>query len=1030
MDSPSHRLNRHCPPTVRGVQSSPAGPLLFLEARDRHTGAVEAHRGHGRPRGWLWVLVVAAVGLAVWAFSSLNPGSTPSREPSQSARELTKTAQFQGSHFRAKAAVAGRVHDGQGQPLAGARVCAWPRDKLLSSAQHMAPRCAETGVDGAYQIASLPVLAHAVFASKDHYLPNWYRSSPRKVGEVLLVAGHTATNIDISLQPGGVALRGTVEDLSGGPIPGAMVAVVKGRGGGSFADGMGEGTVEIADADGKFQLWTARGPVAVHAWADGYAPGHVFGLAPGMWITATLTPESVVVGRVVHAGSDQGVEGVRVVAPGTAGLTRGGSTFSDAEGNFRIDRLHPGRYQVHAEARNLYGEAEGSVLLGFGEVSSPIHIEVHSTAVVTGRVMVEDGDTPCPSGAVDLQDERQQLTAGEKLSADGSVEMLAVLPGRYQVQVSCDGFLERDDYADLVVGEADVSGVVWSVTKGYTVRGVVVDNADRSLEGVEVIAVMTADQPGATLHHGSDETLADGSFAITGLATGGYRIRTLPPAGYVGPSPEEVRVKGQDLAGVRIQLESLPTGVIKGTLRDEDSQPIAGASVQAKGPNGQRGAPVVDDGRFEIVGLDGGEYRVVASGPSWAGGPLLAPGAEEGDPPGLTISLADGETADVELVVARRRGTITGSVADETGAPATDAFVKLQWWSSRALATGGGARMLRWDREGSKPILVQSDGSFRVDNLANGAYAVRAYRRGGGDAIAEQVAVGDHVQLTIEATGTLSGSVRDGEDRAPQHFTVNVTDTRRGIWRQERFFLTHGKWTINHLPAGKFDVSAKTAHGTAERQGIELDAGATVTGLDLVIEGRATISGRVVSLEAGEPLPGFQVVALSRRGGFHASGMQDGNGGNVSRVDGSFSLEVPAGRVQLFARAPKGSTHRNLIVNWIAVAGEEHRVPDLRVPRRRLSPGQVQGDLGYTLKETDPSRPEDAQREVAFVDPKGPAARAGLRIGDVITQVDGYDVSGPHASRYTSLIMVPAGRSVRLTVARGETIEVVARRTP
>ena len=66
-------------------------------------------------------------------------------------------------------------------------------------------------------------------------------------------------------------------------------------------------------------------------------------------------------------------------------------------------------------------------------------------------------------------------------------------------------------------------------------------------------------------------------------------------------------------------------------------------------------------GRFEIVGLAGGEYRVVAYGPSWAGGPLPAPGATDGDPPGLTISLADGETADVEMVVVRRSGTITGS---------------------------------------------------------------------------------------------------------------------------------------------------------------------------------------------------------------------------------------------------------------------------------------------------------------------------------------------------------------------------------
>ena len=199
----------------------------------------------------------------------------------------------------------------------------------------MVPSCAVAGADGAYQIVDLPATAHAVFASKDQYLPSWHRSSARETERVRLIAGRTTGNVDITLQRGGVELHGVVEDLSGGTIAGAMVAVMEGREGGSFADGMGKGAVAMTDADGKFQLWTAPGPVTVYAWADGYAPDYVFGLAPGMRITATLTPESVIVGRVVHAGSDHGAEGIRVIASGIVG----GSTFSDVEGNFRIDSL-------------------------------------------------------------------------------------------------------------------------------------------------------------------------------------------------------------------------------------------------------------------------------------------------------------------------------------------------------------------------------------------------------------------------------------------------------------------------------------------------------------------------------------------------------------------------------------------------------------------------------------------------------------------------------------------------------------------
>ena len=64
---------------------------------------------------------------------------------------------------------------------------------------------------------------------------------------------------------------------------------------------------------------------------------------------------------------------------------------------------------------------------GFGEVSGPIRIEVHSAAVITGRVVVDDGDAPCSSGIVGLHDERQQLAASGKIAADGSAEVFAVL---------------------------------------------------------------------------------------------------------------------------------------------------------------------------------------------------------------------------------------------------------------------------------------------------------------------------------------------------------------------------------------------------------------------------------------------------------------------------------------------------------------------------------------------------------------------------------------------------------------------------
>ena len=47
--------------------------------------------------------------------------------------------------------------------------------------------------------------------------------------------------------------------------------------------------------------------------------------------------------------------------------------------------------------------------------------------------------------------------------------------------------------ADVIVGNADVSGLLWSVSRGHAVHGTVVDPSDRGIEGVEVVAVMEVD---------------------------------------------------------------------------------------------------------------------------------------------------------------------------------------------------------------------------------------------------------------------------------------------------------------------------------------------------------------------------------------------------------------------------------------------------------------------------------------------------------------------------------------------------------
>src|SRR5690349_18005738 len=95
--------------------------------------------------------------------------------------------------------------------------------------------------------------------------------------------------------------------------------------------------------------------------------------------------------------------------------------------------------------------------------------------------------------------------------------------------------------------------------------------------------------------------------------------------------------------------------------------------------------------------------------------------------------------------------------------------------------------------------------------------------------------------------------------------------------------------------------------------------------------------------------------------------------------------------------------------------------------RRRLPPDTGPGDLGYSLQEPPPAEDPRLRRWlVSVVRAGGPAARAGLRVGDEIVAIDGHTIAGPHSYRYRALALVTSGRTVQLGLARGDTLAVTA----
>jgi len=66
---------------------------------------------------------------------------------------------------------------------------------------------------------------------------------------------------------------------------------------------------------------------------------------------------------------------------------------------------------------------------------------------------------------------------------------------------------------------------------------------------------------------------------------------------------------------------------------------------------------------------------------------------------------------------------------------------------------------------------------------------------------------------------------------------------------------------------------------------------------------------------------------------------------------------------------------------------------------------------------------------VSEVAPGGPAARAGLRPGDVVTELAGKPLASP-AELASALEKLPSGQVVRLKVTRGDSKSFIALQKP
>jgi protocatechuate 3,4-dioxygenase beta subunit len=531
----------------------------------------------------------------------------------------------------------GEVTDEHGMPIAGAVVGVAPRDLAVAAA--MPGGGIGTVADDAGRFAlRVP--------EGDLEMAAWHWSyAPGR--RLVRVSGEGA-RADIELVEG-ANIRGRVVDDEGVGVGGASVTATPDR-----------SDPRWSRPDVALASWMPRPPPhTVVSEADGsFALG---GLPPGATRLSASTDllrshdahldlvagrdvadlELVLVadlslkGTVVGVRADDDASGLRVRAQDAAG--HGHAALTDEAGRFRIRGLSPGTYEVNVSWADQPGGSLAQATVDLSHDTAPVELVV---AELAPRGVAVRGDLrPPAAGVVMVRPAHEGVHAAALLrrsgegvtwtavGSDGRFALGGLPPGRvFLIARSADG---RVGSTTLDVGDVPRDGIAIELEPGAVIEGTV-RREGTPAEGMTVRVEAVTGRGGAgpvvsrQTGGGWIPTIADGSFRLAGLQPGSYAVTAYDTRGPVPDVAERASTVLELGSGSyqRIVIE-LPrsTGVIRGTLVEDDGRPASGVVLAAKRVvDGQpmarpdATAVVAEDGRFQLDELlPTARYELIAN---------------------------------------------------------------------------------------------------------------------------------------------------------------------------------------------------------------------------------------------------------------------------------------------------------------------------------------------------------------------------------------------------------------------------------
>jgi len=478
--------------------------------------------------------------------------------------------------------------------------------------------------------------------------------------------------------------------------------------------------------------------------------------------------------------------------------------------------------------------------------------------------------------------------AWAQTDSNGYYTLRGLNNGTYDVEAQAPwGSILASSRTRVTISGADLNLEDIVLSSGSSISGRVTSGSS----GVAYANINAWSQQGGS---GWSQTDANGNYTINSLSDGTYDVRVEPQYGSgLTSNSTKVEIIGSDVSGVNFELSSGHS--ISGQVTS-GGEGVAYAFVNAWSESGGWGwAQANTTGHYTLSGLGDATYDIRAEPQPGSG---LAANS-------TMVTLSGEDQTGIDLILSGGH-SISGQVTS-SGTGIDHAFVNV--WSQ----SGGWG----WDE-------TDINGNYTIEGLSDASYDVRAEPPYGSSLGANSTTVtvnGSDVTMNIILNGgyELSGRVTNISGTPMVRARVDAWNKSQGFkgWTETD---SSGNYNIKGLMSAVYEVyvTAPTGSGYSDNRTTVNINGSSVTGVDLMLRNRGTVTGRVLN-STMVALSSANVDIWNSTTGLGKSATTDSNGNFTIRLSpGVYEMKVSSTGLI--------SNHTN---NIIVIAGNEAQVGDI-----------------------------------------------------------------------------------------------------